>query len=378
MSSYPQVLLSPKPLYLDTESYDAKQDRRLLDELISDGKLTGFIVSTTSGLGISVSAGYAIIAGQNVANQGLYRVGPISSQTLTVSAAHATLPRLDQVIVRVLDHSADSSGYNEARIEIVPGTPTSGATLDNRNGAASLTTLQDASKSVLLVCDILVTPSLSTLTSGNLRNRNKRARSKRIAEYGTLAARPVAADVPDGHLYYATDDSGGQAYYTNNGSYLRFGAPRQALGGQITWSNFYEGLPTQYRDASGGSRVIVFENGDSVHANPETRLYPPSAGYYWFWVDIKRAAIPGPFNIFADIWVGTSSPSQHNIAKQYVADDEGEADCMNISDLIYLDPSSSSLDRIEVRIGCTPTFGQTSYVSFGIIKMPVDVTGISQ
>lgn len=44
-------------------------------------------------------------------------------------------PRIDQVIGRVLDQSHDGSGLRKWRLEYVAGVGTSGATIDNRNGA---------------------------------------------------------------------------------------------------------------------------------------------------------------------------------------------------------------------------------------------------
>jgi microcystin-dependent protein len=74
-----------------------------------------------------------------------------------------------------MDTTHDSSGFSEARIEVVPGTPTSGATLANAAGAANLTTLGEASKSVLLLAYVLVPAAAGSLTSTATNIRDMRA-----------------------------------------------------------------------------------------------------------------------------------------------------------------------------------------------------------
>lgn len=175
--AYVQSILSPDPIYLQPKSYSAQSDRKPFADILSPGVVGSgdFAVSLTTLLGISIAAGSAWILGQNIADQGLYRQYVSGATTLTCTAANGSNPRLDQVILRVLDNAADSGTFNECRIEIVPGTPTAGATLDNRTGAANLATLTDASKSVLLIADILVPTGATSLSGANLRDRRVRA-----------------------------------------------------------------------------------------------------------------------------------------------------------------------------------------------------------
>lgn len=182
MAFYTTVVLSPDPVYLQTESYSAQDDRRPLRDLFSEGVLgTGdFLVAVSAGMTLSVAVGAAYIKGLNLTelgstNQGMYRQNNIVVRNITVGAAHATLPRLDQIILRVMDSTHDTGGANEGRIEVIPGTATSGATLDNRNGAADLTALQEGSKNVLLLCDVLVPAAAGSLVAGNLRDRRAKA-----------------------------------------------------------------------------------------------------------------------------------------------------------------------------------------------------------
>ncbi|MFF1547162.1 hypothetical protein [Streptomyces sp. NPDC058291] len=73
-----------------------------------------------AGSTINVSAGVAVVA---YSGQGVYRAAfPSGVSPGTLTAAHATLPRIDLVYLRVWDNSVDSSGLNKADIVYLAGT----------------------------------------------------------------------------------------------------------------------------------------------------------------------------------------------------------------------------------------------------------------
>jgi microcystin-dependent protein len=174
---YTKVILSADPTFLQGETYSAQKDRSLWADIISPGVVGqgDFAVSWVSALNLSIAAGKAWIKGLNVTDQGMYRQYEPNAQSISVGAGHATLPRLDQIILRVMDQAHDSSGVYESRIEVVPGTPTASANLDNRLGAANLTALDEGSKNVLLLADVLVPNGASAINATNVRNRRVRA-----------------------------------------------------------------------------------------------------------------------------------------------------------------------------------------------------------
>lgn len=213
--AYVQSILSPDPLYLQTKSYDAKADRKWFADILSPGVVgTGsYAVTWTTAMNISIAAGTAYIVGQNIADQGMYRQYVSGATALTVTAAHATLPRIDTVILRVLDNSADSSTFNEARIEIVPGTATSGADLTNLTGKANLATLTDASKSVLVLAYILVPAAAVALDATKL--KDVRVQSAIGSGNASGSGLPIGASIewngasapPDGGTWLFEDGS---------------------------------------------------------------------------------------------------------------------------------------------------------------------------
>lgn len=80
----------------------------------------------------------------------------------TFLAPDATNPRIDRVVLRVRDSSIDSGGAYDARLDVVAGTPTAGATLSNLTGAAAVP------NGALLLANVLVTANATTITDAEI------------------------------------------------------------------------------------------------------------------------------------------------------------------------------------------------------------------
>lgn len=109
-----------------------------------------------------------------VARVGRYVAAPHNAvANLAVpSGAHATLPRIDSVFLVARDADVDGLGAYGARLVYVEGVATSGATLDNRNGAPAAP--GGAAKELL--ADVLVPAGATSVTAGNIRDRRRAAR----------------------------------------------------------------------------------------------------------------------------------------------------------------------------------------------------------
>lgn len=119
------------PKWMDTLSYTGLSLRRG-DILMgmNDGSALGVRAGarpgggglnvTLAGSTITVAAGVAMV--QYQAGQGAYRACMASSTNLTLTAAHATLPRIDLVYLRVWDNSVDASGLLQADPVYLAGT----------------------------------------------------------------------------------------------------------------------------------------------------------------------------------------------------------------------------------------------------------------
>ncbi|MFJ2631053.1 hypothetical protein ACIO6U_03690 [Streptomyces sp. NPDC087422] len=124
------------PLYVDQLTYAAAQDRRghLMHTMAAGGALTGRsgvrpgdtgLTVTLAGSTISVSAGLAAIY---QSTRGVYLAGMPSATATAASltAAHATLARIDLVYLRVYDDAVDSSGLYGGEPVYLAGTPGAG------------------------------------------------------------------------------------------------------------------------------------------------------------------------------------------------------------------------------------------------------------
>lgn len=123
----------------------------------------------------NVGAGaYVADDGLSPARQALFYVGPTASKsTVTASAAHATLPRVDAIVLSL-------AGV----VSLVAGTATAGATLDNaRDGSHGGAAIPS---DALHLADVLVPATDTTLANSQIRDRRKWARGayQRLTEPG--------------------------------------------------------------------------------------------------------------------------------------------------------------------------------------------------
>lgn len=134
------------------------------------------VVQRGAGANMSVdigmpAGGFACVQGDTISGQGLYTI-PVHSATIneSIAAADATNPRVDQIILEVLDSVHDGSGGNRAQTRVLTGTATAGATLNNRTGAVALP------GNALLLADVLVGATATSITNTVIRDRRKWAR----------------------------------------------------------------------------------------------------------------------------------------------------------------------------------------------------------
>lgn len=162
-----------------TPGYDAIDDRTALtlggcqEGVYESGayKVAQRAAGADMSVDVAASTGHALVQGDAVSFQDLYGVRPHSAViNEAIVAADATNPRLDQVILEVLDNQHDGSGNSKARVRVVAGTPTSGATLANRSGAAALPS------SAIRLADVLVAAADTSITNAEIRDRRPWAR----------------------------------------------------------------------------------------------------------------------------------------------------------------------------------------------------------
>jgi hypothetical protein len=104
---------------------------------------------------VSVGAGMAFVQGASSATQGVYTVVNDSSFTLAVSAANPSNPRIDLVVLEVLDQ-AYSGSSNLAQVRVLAGTPATNPAPPTATG------------SFIALAQIQVPANASAVTSANI------------------------------------------------------------------------------------------------------------------------------------------------------------------------------------------------------------------
>jgi hypothetical protein len=143
----------------------------LQEGVLGAGDLKGSQRAAGANLSADVAAGAAWVTidtgarngGTHIYNDAVFNAGPFS-------AGHATLPRIDQVVLRYNDSAIPTGAGNTPTIEVLTGTATSGATLDNRLGATALP------NDCVRLFDVLMPAVASSVTTANIRDRRPWAR----------------------------------------------------------------------------------------------------------------------------------------------------------------------------------------------------------
>jgi hypothetical protein len=116
------------------------------------------------------------VTGSTRGHQGIYECATVDWTAPTTSTYAAQInvdvaanasgnPRLDIVVLEVLDLQHVGTGSSVQQIRVITGTPTAAATLDNRNGAPALPA------TCILLADILVPNAAASIGTADIRDR---------------------------------------------------------------------------------------------------------------------------------------------------------------------------------------------------------------
>jgi hypothetical protein len=116
------------------------------------------------------------VTGSGRGHQGIYECATVDWTAPTTNSYVAQLnvdvaanasgnPRLDLVVLEVLDLQHVGTGSSVQQIRVITGTPTAAATLDNRNGAPALPA------TCILLADILVANGAVSIATADIRDR---------------------------------------------------------------------------------------------------------------------------------------------------------------------------------------------------------------
>lgn len=211
---------------------------------------------------VDVGAGAAWIQIDTGTRNGLAHAYNDASTNVVVAASNGTNPRIDQIIVRYNDAAIPTGSGNIPTLETLTGTATSGATLDNRTGAASLP------NDCLRLADILVPTSSTSVTTANIRDRRPWAR-------GANASFAVTANKATASTTVVAIDSALQGRVECSGVLLRvtLAVPTIATSAQPARMRF----DLQQDGVSQGLRDFPATNLTGYTLTPQW-IYAPAAG----------------------------------------------------------------------------------------------------
>lgn len=119
------------------------------------------MAAPVSGMSVNVAPGECVVPGSTSTTQGGYYLFVNSTTNLSIATANPSNPRIDLVCATIND-ATYSGSLNSGVLQVVTGTPTSGATLVNLSGAPALPT------SSLLIGYVLVPAAASSIVAGDL------------------------------------------------------------------------------------------------------------------------------------------------------------------------------------------------------------------
>jgi len=155
---------------------------------------------------VLVETGYASVPGTESATQGNYLACNDAQVTLSIAAAHATLPRIDIVVVNIRD-AQYSGANNDAQLQVITGTP------------ASSPVAPAAPSNAVIIAQVAVAAAAASITNGNITDtRYYMAAAGGVISARSEATRPVAAEIAEGQLVYTKDND--KLWLYNGTTYL--------------------------------------------------------------------------------------------------------------------------------------------------------------
>ncbi|QOR55830.1 MAG: hypothetical protein YHS30scaffold324_62 [Catenulispora phage 69_17] len=237
------------------------------------------LVAAASGMNITVNAGVAFVQGTTSATAGMYTGCLDTTSTLTVTTSDPINPRIDNVIVQVVDNGNNTS---TTTVNIQAGTP---------NVSPVAPTLPANS---LLLATIAVGAGVSSITSGNLTDKRVyTASSGGIVPMANMSngitgqAGQYGHDLSNGRL--RVSDGNGNARQPK----LALFAPQTAstVGAGIANSTSATTILSTTANCDGVSEIAIFASWQS-----QIEAGTPVVGHFVRWQLLVDGSLPSSFS----------------------------------------------------------------------------------
>lgn len=218
------MTLNATPLWMQgLSTHTANMYRRMLDDL--SGMKPGIFQSgdfqvTQNGspnMTVNVSTGTALVRGTEDASfQGMYWVENEATQNVSITAAHATLNRIDLVVIRIRDNAYSTGPSNDATIYVVDGTP------------ASSPSAPSAPPNSLILAQVAVDAAVTQILTADITNVRTTTTGQGYAGLKGAFRRATSSNRPSTNLQayqdFIVEDDTKRPYYHNGTNWIPFGA----------------------------------------------------------------------------------------------------------------------------------------------------------
>ncbi len=257
------------------DSYGAEQTRRAVFCEVAKGGVRSSadlqVTATGSGLQLAIAAGTATVSGTIGSTQGTYYALNKATSNLTLATADPSNPRIDLVCVTIQD--SQYSGATDAVIlQALTGTPTSGATLSNLNGAPTLPA------SSLALAYVIVGHGVTNLTSGTAD-----VSDQRVAAITTGLFSEVGSGMPTaGTNLKCGSVTSATLTYVNGGTTYSYDFPYGTQTVSVVATSQYATLTVNIVSISTTGfvfKVVTASTGTEIASGASYGLFFMAAGY---------------------------------------------------------------------------------------------------
>lgn len=252
------MTLRTPPSWLQNGSHPAENDRLTTQALYATTGIIGasslaVTPNSPAGMSVIVATGWAAIVGTTQSNMGTYVAYNDAPNTLTVTTANPTNPRIDIVVVTVQD-AYYTGAFNDVIFQVIAGTP-----------AGSPTAPATPANSIKLA-NIAVGAGVTSITASNITDQ-------RVDVTTNLPAPQLnfAVNTQTGTTYTTVLSDNGKLVTQSNASSIITTIPPNSsvdysVGSQITFARYGAGSLT----IQGGAGVTIVSTGATA-ATPVLR-----------------------------------------------------------------------------------------------------------
>lgn len=181
-----------QPNWLQNRTYSARLDRQIISSMFYEGVRTvsGLTVSQRgagANMSVDVSAGEAFVDGDDQPNQGTYFVENDAVVNVAIGAAPGANSRIDLIVLQVRDPNAGGPAGDDAVIEVVTGT------------VAASPLAPDVPDSAIALAEVTVASGTAAITTAMIATRRTIAGRKAAAGTMELYSGPTSL-IPNGWL----------------------------------------------------------------------------------------------------------------------------------------------------------------------------------